>query len=118
MSMLAALKGKATVPINIVNGDVLVVEETQIGDGKTIKVMSDTRVGASNERPKFKPVDPAARTALEIEEPQRETPSKHFDLVGDDIGATSNTGKPGRPRFHPNNAAKQQAYRNRKKIGA
>lgn len=118
MSMLAAIKGKATVPINIVNGDVLIVEETQTDDGNSVKVMSDTRVGANTTRPKFKPVDPAVRTALVIEEPERDAPSKHFDLVGDDIGAPPQIGKSGRPRLHPNNAAKQAAYRDRKKANA
>lgn len=116
MSMLAAIKGKEKPPINVVNGDILVVETT---DGGEPKVLADTRVGTNKERPKFRPIDPAARTQVVIEEPEvKDAPSKHFDLVGDDIGAPQKTGKTGRPRLHPNNAAKQAAYRDRLKSGA
>jgi len=102
-------------PVNVVNDDVLIVEETQGGD--TV-VRADTRPQAG-ERPRFKPVDPST-VVPDAPEPERkhDITSDNYDLVGDDIG---NPVKPkrsnpnaGRPRLYPNDAAKQAAYRARK----
>ena len=108
-------RAKAEAPINVVNGDVKVVEEI---DGGTKQVMTDTAPAAFGERPKFKPVrseaDFLAEQRAELAKPAP-PPSNNFDLVGDDMGNPNRTTNGGRPRLYPNDAARQKAYRDRKK---
>lgn len=113
-------KAPKRAPINVVNGDVLVIEETQGGDTVVKADTANVRAPATGERPRFKPVDPSTVADIAIEEPERkpDVPSDNFDLVGDDIGnppsAKRNGSKAGRPRLYPNDAAKQAAYRARR----
>lgn len=122
-AMFKALKAseKESVPLNIVNGDVQVFEQTF--DGERTTTMSSgavpPRVGP---RPKFKPVDPShVFVPPPPEEPavKYEKLSQNYDLVGDDFGAAPEPAptrkKPGRAPKYPNSAARQAAYRERKK---
>lgn len=115
-------KAPKRAPTNVVNGDVLIVEETQGGDTVVKADTANVRASTPGERPRFRPVDPSTIADVVVEqqsEPDR--PVDHFDLVGDDIGNPQppkrNGSKPGRPRLYPNNAEKQAAYRGRKKNG-
>lgn len=101
-------------PINVVNGDIKVVEDI---DGRTV-VTADTTPQGPAVRPKFKPMDPALADMVELiqERDAAASPSDNFDLVGDDIGIPiAKRGVAGRPRLYPNDAAKQKAYRDRMK---
>lgn len=127
MSMLKAIRAKAQPhgAMNVVNGDIKIVEEIDTSDGRRVVTAVDTAPQGPSVRPKYKPIDPAARTQLDAETraaaaaKANPPPSNNFDLVGDDMGASpaqrDAAAKTGRPRLYPTDADRQRAYRERQK---
>lgn len=133
MSMLKTLRAaqaaQPEAPINIVNGDVQIVELIQgAGDVHAgVKVLTDTTPRQQGPRPKFKPVDPSYAASVvdiadDIEDYRPENtapPSDNFDLVGDiDSKPKRNVRGGGRKRIYATNAERQKALRDRKKLKA
>jgi hypothetical protein len=118
-------------PINIVNGDVQVVEMIQQGDSSSTKVLTDT-TPARGPRVKFKPVDmstvraehfithedeitaPSIRSGETRGHGPAAPPSDNYDLVGD-IDEPPAARRVGRKRIYATNAERQKALRDRKK---
>lgn len=132
MSMLKTLRAaqaaQPEAPINIVNGDVQIVELTQgAGDVHAgVKVLTDTTPRQQGPRPKFKPVDMSTVRAehfvIDEDYVAPQPPSDNFDLVGDPDAVTQsakhNPRGGGRKRIYATNAERQKALRDRKKLKA
>lgn len=134
MSLLASLKGKEQPVAASINNDLIEVEDPVRG----------ASIRAPSQRTVFTPMSPAVAEVIDLGDgqqailmkpvnfrPQDPAPAQRvakralenpgaprddfLDLIMDDPPPSSGLPSAGRPRVHVNNAARQQAYRDRKK---